>query len=114
MPTQAYFDRFPPFPDDVPIVKLPKLNYHKLLHKDNRECEALYDAAVDHGFFMLDFTDTSGGPQLLQDAVKAFDVGQSYLFRLTPATIGYVWLSLRPGVRAAKIPDATCSLRGRR
>ena len=99
MPTQAYFDRFPRFPNDVPVMNLPKLKYDKLLQKHAMELETLYEAAINHGFFFLDFIDTPSGPELLRDVVKALDIGQPFLdmkvekkreFQLTSATIGYV------------------------
>ena len=97
MPTEAYFDRFPSFPDSHPVIDLPKISYARLLQDDGGQREALYDAAVEYGFFKIDLRDAPGGPQLLQDVIKALDVGKAFFsqeeatkreFTLDSATIG--------------------------
>ena len=78
MPTQDFFDRFPPFPEGLPVLDLPRLSYGKLIQGDNAETDALWDACVDEGFFLLDLGDAPGGPDLLEDLVKVYDIGRSF------------------------------------
>ncbi|KAJ5690370.1 hypothetical protein N7462_004762 [Penicillium macrosclerotiorum] len=76
------FPGLPPFPDDVPIAPLLRLSLAKLLSGDTAECERLYEASVEIGFFYLDLQDSEHGISLLGDADDLFGVGER-LFELS-------------------------------
>ncbi|GKZ22391.1 hypothetical protein AbraIFM66951_011559 [Aspergillus brasiliensis] len=59
MPTSKYFDRFPPFPSNLPVIRLEKISLEAL--KDNRkdEVERLFEACQKWGFFLLDLKGSS-------------------------------------------------------
>lgn len=65
----------PPFPSNVPTVKLNKISLKKL--QDNApESAALFDACRTYGFFLLDLQDCDAGEQLLKDVETAFAMGE--------------------------------------
>lgn len=72
----------PPFPDDVSTAPLLRLSSAKLLAGDPNECERLFKASTDIGFFYLDLSDTEAGSSLLSDADTLFQVGEE-LFQLS-------------------------------
>lgn len=76
MPTQAYFDRYPPFPGDVPVAKLPRLSFAKLLARDESESDALFEACRAMGFFLLDFQGCPEGESFLKKAETMFDINE--------------------------------------
>ena len=78
MPTSSLFNQYPPFPEDVPVISLPRLSYAKLLSLDAAESNALFRASLDHGFFLINLTDTSEGESLLKDVETAFAIGRSF------------------------------------
>lgn len=78
------FPGLPPFPDDVPTVPLLRLSLGKLLAGDTSECNKLFQASVDIGFFYLDLQDSEQGTSLLGDADDLFQVGER-LFELSLA-----------------------------
>ena len=78
MPTSFSVDKYAPFPDDVEIVELPRLSHAKLLSDDGRESSALFKASKEHGFFLLDLSDTVEGSSLLTDLDKAFEIGRTF------------------------------------
>lgn len=76
MPTERYFNKFPPFPSDVPIAKLPRLSYAKLLARDEAESVALFDASRASGFFLLDFDTCLEGQKFLEHAERMFEINE--------------------------------------
>jgi isopenicillin N synthase-like dioxygenase len=79
---QNNFPGLPPFPDDVPTAPLLRLSLGKLLAGDSTECERLFQACIEIGFFYLDLQDSDHGISLLADADKLFTVGEN-LFDLS-------------------------------
>lgn len=77
MPTYQYFDKLPPFPNDVLMVDLPHLSFSKLLSRDNGESKKLFEACRTHGFFLLDLQDTPDGETLLREAEKMFELNRA-------------------------------------
>ena len=91
-------DQYPPFPDDLLVITLPKLSSAKLLANDLAESKVLFDASVDYGFFQLDLSDTPGGGELLNNVQTAFTLGRAFfqldeeekkLYPLDKSNIGY-------------------------
>lgn len=78
---QNNFPGLPPFPDDVPTAPLLRLSLGKLLAGDATECERLFQASIEIGFFYLDLQDSGHGISLLRDADNLFTVGER-LFEL--------------------------------
>ncbi|MCJ1434327.1 hypothetical protein MMC27_003694 [Xylographa pallens] len=78
MPTPAFFEMHPPFPDDIPVLPLPRLSYAKLLSDCSAESQALYKASTEQGFFLLDLSDTPEGPGLLADIETVFGIGRAF------------------------------------
>src|SRR5437879_494085 len=76
MPTQAYFDKYPPFPSNVPVAELPRLSFAKLQDQDREESDALFDACRAMGFFLLDFRGCSEGDAFLKEAERMFDLNE--------------------------------------
>jgi hypothetical protein len=76
MPTQAYFDRYPKFPDDIQTAKLPQISYAKLLANDEYESEALFEVSRAMGFFLLDFRCCPEGEEFLEKAEIMFDINE--------------------------------------
>lgn len=74
MPTQRYFDKFPPFPSDVPVAPLPRLSFDKLQKHDVAESEALFDACQSMGFFLIDFRGNAEGEDFLRKAEDMFEL----------------------------------------
>ncbi|OQD76539.1 hypothetical protein PENDEC_c004G02001 [Penicillium decumbens] len=78
---QNNFPGLPPFPDDVPTAPLLRLSLGKLLAGDATECERLFQASIEIGFFYLDLQDSDHGISLLRDADNLFTIGER-LFEL--------------------------------
>lgn len=76
MPTQAYFGKYPPFPSDVPVAKLPRLTFAKLLGDEKDESDALFEACRAMGFFLLDFEGCPEGETFLEKAEAMFTLNQ--------------------------------------
>ncbi|KAJ5924321.1 hypothetical protein N7466_008508 [Penicillium verhagenii] len=76
------FPDLPPFPTDVPTAPLLRLSLEKLLDGDTSECNRLFTASVEIGFFYLDFRDSRLGGSLLEDVDRLFGVGKE-LFELS-------------------------------
>jgi hypothetical protein len=76
MPTQAYFDKYPPFPDDVPVAELRRLSFAKLLAHEESESDSLFEACRSMGFFLLDFQGCPEGEAFLQKAGAMFDLNE--------------------------------------
>lgn len=79
---QNNFSGFPPFPNNVPAAPLLRLSLGKLVARDPTECERLFQASVEIGFFYLDLQDSDHGVPLLGDADTLFAVGER-LFELS-------------------------------
>jgi isopenicillin N synthase-like dioxygenase len=79
---QNNFPGLPPFPDDVPTAPLLRLSLGKLLAGDAVECDRLFQASVEIGFFYLDLQVSDHGVSLLGDADNLFTVGER-LFELS-------------------------------
>lgn len=67
--------KYPPFPDDVPTVALPRLSFAKLLGGNQSESERLFSACKSLGFFLLDFQDTPQGRAILEEVETLMKVG---------------------------------------
>jgi hypothetical protein len=76
MPTERYFNKFPPFPSDVPVAKLPRLSYAKLLARDEAESVALFNASRGSGFFLVDFNTCPEGQKFLEHAERMFEINE--------------------------------------
>lgn len=76
MPTQKYFNKYPPFPSDVLTAQLPRLSLSKLLDNDGAESDALFKACRSMGFFLLDFQGCTEGETFLKKAEKMFDLNE--------------------------------------
>lgn len=78
MPTQSFFRRYPPFPGNLPTLPMPRLSYDKLLKNDLSESSSLWEAVTSHGFFLMDFSGSPGGAELIDDVVRAFDASRKF------------------------------------
>ena len=76
MPTAKYFNKYPPFPDHVPVAHLPRLSLQKLEAKDQVESERLFQACQDMGFFSVDLRGTGEGEAMLKDAERVYDLNE--------------------------------------
>ncbi|GKZ37573.1 hypothetical protein AbraIFM66950_009186 [Aspergillus brasiliensis] len=74
MPTSKYFDRFPPFPANLPVVPLEKISLEALKNNAKDEVERLFEACQKRGFFLLDLKGSTQGTALLQDAEGMFEL----------------------------------------
>ncbi|KAI6083532.1 putative oxidoreductase [Hypoxylon rubiginosum] len=74
MPTQAYFDQYPSFPDDVQTAELQRVSFAKLLSQDSAEAKTLFEACRAWGFFVLDFEGCEEGQSFLQSAADMFEL----------------------------------------
>ncbi|OJJ73137.1 hypothetical protein ASPBRDRAFT_148424 [Aspergillus brasiliensis CBS 101740] len=74
MPTSKYFDRFPPFPADLPVLPLEKISLEALKDSKKDEAERLFEACQKMGFFLLDLKGSTQGTALLQDAEGMFEL----------------------------------------
>lgn len=70
------FDGFPPFPQDVPCVDLPKISFQKLCAGDHIEVDRYFQACKHWGFFHLDLRDSSQGTPLLHLVDEIVEVGK--------------------------------------
>lgn len=78
MPTPECFAKVPPFPNDVPTVNLQRLQLRNLLSGDEAESEALFEACVGLGFFLLDLRGCGEGESLLKETEEGFSIGQEF------------------------------------
>jgi isopenicillin N synthase-like dioxygenase len=76
MPTQAYFDKYPTFPSDISVAKLPRLSFAKLLVHEENESNALFEACRAMGFFLLDFQGCVEGEEFLKKAETMFGLNE--------------------------------------
>ncbi|TVY73201.1 Oxidoreductase vrtI, partial [Lachnellula suecica] len=74
MPTQAYFDKYPPFPSTLPVAKVPLISFSKLQRNDKNESDALFHSCRTLGFFLLDLKNSTEGEAFLKKAEKMFDM----------------------------------------
>jgi len=76
MPTQACFEKYPPFPSDLPVAKLPRVSFAKLLDNESSESDALFESSRSLGFFLLDFEKSPEGEDFLRKAERMFDINE--------------------------------------
>ncbi|PQE18295.1 2OG-Fe(II) oxygenase family protein [Rutstroemia sp. NJR-2017a WRK4] len=76
MPTPSYFSKYPQFPSDIAVAKLPVLSLSKLLSKDDAESDALFEASRTLGFFLIDLSNDSFGEEFLRNAESMFDLNE--------------------------------------
>ena len=76
MPTVKYFNRYPPFPNNVPVADLPRVSLGKLIANDDAESEQLFRACRETGFFLVDLRHSCEGETMLKDAELAFDLNE--------------------------------------
>lgn len=76
MPTNRYFEKYPPFPSDVPVVDLKCLSFTKLLANDASESGKLFQASQETGFFLIDLKGSEEGEAMLKHAETAFDFNE--------------------------------------
>lgn len=67
-----------PFPEDLPVIPLPRLSLARLLASDAEECHRLLEASQHFGCFQLDLSDSPSGHQFLSRVDAAFDVGKAF------------------------------------
>ena len=89
---------YPPFPDPEPTIELETISLAKIQEEDQSEFLRLLRICKTHGFFYLDFSNTSAksiveeGDQLARLAEHAFalPLGEKERFPYQPGTIfGY-------------------------
>lgn len=73
MPTASHFNRYPPFPENVPVAHLPRVSLAKLVANDDAESAQLFRACRETGFFLVDLRGSGEGETMLKDAELAFD-----------------------------------------
>ena len=76
MSTTRQLSKFPPFPNDAPILKLPRLSFIKLTGNDDAESQQLYQACREIGFFLLDLRCSNEGEVMLTDVEAIFALNQ--------------------------------------
>ncbi|KAL9619162.1 MAG: hypothetical protein Q9160_006171 [Pyrenula sp. 1 TL-2023] len=74
MPTQQNFNKFPLFPEDVPVIALRCLSYEKLQKQDESESAALFGACRGMGFVLIDFQGNKDGEAFLEKALEMFQI----------------------------------------
>jgi isopenicillin N synthase-like dioxygenase len=68
----------PPFPGDLPVASLPLISLAKLSADDTAESERLFEACLNHGFFLLGLTESDEGRILLENVKGSFEVGKKF------------------------------------
>ncbi|KAJ8062280.1 hypothetical protein OCU04_008827 [Sclerotinia nivalis] len=76
MPTPTYFSKYPAFPPDVPVAKLPVISLSKLLSEDKDESSSVFKASRAMGFFVLDLSGCPAGEEFLKNAAVMFDLNK--------------------------------------
>ena len=76
MPTVDHFNKYPPFPTDIPVADLRCLSFSKLLTDEQSESEQLFQSCREIGFFVVDLRGTSEGEAMLKHAETAFDLNK--------------------------------------
>lgn len=74
MPTAKAFEAVAPFPEDVPVYKLPCFSLSKLISNDQEQSHELFESFREHGFALLNMQDCAKGEVLLKEAEKMFEV----------------------------------------
>ena len=76
MVSPTLFQSYPPFPDNVATVEVPKISLAKLLSSDKAQSEALFHICRTMGFFLLDLEGDPVGEKLLEDIDAVFGVAK--------------------------------------
>ncbi|KAJ5579509.1 uncharacterized protein N7459_005494 [Penicillium hispanicum] len=87
MPTPPYFTKCPPFPDQIPVVDLPRISFRALQDDCRNEASNMYEACREFGFFLLDLSGSDDGTTLLNHAGRMFDL-TTETFALGQETLG--------------------------
>ena len=74
MPTAKAFEAVAPFPDNVPVYKLPCFSLSKLISNDPEQSRELFESFREHGFALLNLQDCAKGEVVLNEAEKMFEV----------------------------------------
>ena len=107
MPTVTYFNRYPPFPKDVPVAELPRVSLASLVAGDDAESAQLFRACREAGFVLVDLRGLGEGETMLKDAEAAFDLSERifdtdqaelmrYAFKPPEGVFGYVYPRFSP------------------
>lgn len=76
MPTPAYFSKYPAFPQDVPVAKLPVISLTKLLSDDQNESSSVFETSRAKGIFILDLSVCPVGEEFLKNAEAMFELNE--------------------------------------
>lgn len=68
-----------PFPDDVPVAELENISLSKILNGVRSECDLLFKACTEVGFFYLYMLDHPADRQFSRSACKLRQLGQDRL-----------------------------------
>ena len=74
-------DDFPSFPSDAQTIKVPILEFLKLIEHDESESTALFEACKLRGIFLLNLKGDARGERLLEQTMGLFSLAES-LFNL--------------------------------
>ena len=74
MPVPGLVSQYPPFPEDVPTIEIPKVSLQKLLAEDSPTSAQLFEASKTYGFFHLDLNDSIQGNEYLEDVEDMFEL----------------------------------------
>lgn len=86
-----YWDRsYPPFPRDVPIAKLSKVNLQKLVAANEEESQKLFESCRTLGFFLLDLQESQEGNTMLRDVGEMFRLAKSLFDLDTETKMDYI------------------------
>lgn len=86
MPTLEAFEKYPPFPSDVPIADIPIISYSNLKNNTGHASDTLFEGFREQGFAMLDLRGDEQGERLLKVAESMFDLNTA-LFKLDKETL---------------------------
>jgi hypothetical protein len=76
MPTQAYFEKCPPFPEDLAVAELPIISFAELEENDKAQSNAIFESSRALGFFLLNFNGSIEGEKFLRKAEKMFEINE--------------------------------------
>ena len=81
---------YPPFPSNIPLAKLERISFSRLLERDRNESELLLSTCRTSGFFFLDLQGTPIGEELLQMKEAMFGLGAGLLIQKEDEKVKYV------------------------
>ncbi|KAF1987406.1 Clavaminate synthase-like protein [Aulographum hederae CBS 113979] len=71
-------ENYPPFPEEIPTAPIEKISLRKLLNRDQKEADRLFEASKTYGFFYLNCRDSEEGEELEHGAINSARLAEEF------------------------------------